>query len=189
MIVGILLAAGAGHRFGGQKLLVPLAGEVPMVIKAARSLGAAVDKTLAVVRPGEDELARILAMEGVAVTACANADQGMGVSLAEGVKASPEADGWVIALGDMPFIRVQTHRRVVAELVRGTLLVAPTYQGRRGHPVGFANALGRELCQLEGDRGARTLLRRHRERLTLFDCPDAGILRDIDVPADLDAPR
>jgi molybdenum cofactor cytidylyltransferase len=68
MIVGILLAAGVGRRFGVQKLLYPVEDGVPMVVKAARNLDGAVDRTLAVVRPGEDRVARLLEAEGVEVS-------------------------------------------------------------------------------------------------------------------------
>jgi molybdenum cofactor cytidylyltransferase len=96
-----------------------------------------------------------------------------------------EADGWLIALGDMPFIRPQTYLQVAEELIGGALLVAPTYAGQRGHPVGFSGTLGPELCRLSGDRGAQSLLRRYRKELKLFSCRDPGIVYDIDVPGDL----
>ena len=185
MITGILLAAGAGRRFGGQKLLQPLADGVPVVIKAARSLSGAVDQVVAVIRPGEHQLARLLAAQGATITVYPTADQGMGTSLAWGVCASADADGWLVALGDMPFIRARTSQQIAEQLRHGALLAAPTYAGRRGHPVGFARIFGARLRRLSGDRGARTLLRQYQECLTLVSTTDPGILLDIDLPEDL----
>lgn len=186
MIAGVLLAAGSGRRFGGQKLLRPLADGVPVAIQSTRRLRGAVDRMVAVIRPGEHRLAALLAAEDADVTVCPGADQGMGTSLAWGVRACSDADGWLIALGDMPFIRTRTSRRIAEQLMRGALLVVPTYAGRRGHPVGFARIFGDRLRQLNGDCGARTLLQQYRKQLTLVACSDPGILLDIDVPKDLE---
>src|SRR5262249_55645237 len=104
MITGILLAAGAGTRFGGRKLLHPLPDGVPVGIAALRNLASAVASVVVVVRPGDHDLRTLLASEGASVVECKDAAQGMGHSLAAGVAESSTADGWVIALGDMPRI-------------------------------------------------------------------------------------
>jgi molybdenum cofactor cytidylyltransferase len=103
-IVGILLAAGRGTRFGSDKRLYPLSDGTPMAVAAARNLRPACDRLIAVLRPGSETLAGLLAAEGCETVVCAEADSGMGHTLAAGVRASPEALGWVVALADMPFI-------------------------------------------------------------------------------------
>ena len=114
-VAGILLAAGAGSRFGGGKLLHPLQGAA-IGVHAARHMQAAGLWVTAVVRPGSDELVRLLQNEGVAVTVCATAADGMGVSLAHGIAQTSlrenEAAGWVVALADMPRIRPATIRQI-----------------------------------------------------------------------------
>ncbi len=70
-------------------------------------------------------------------------------------------------------------------LVAGRDLVAPSYQGRRGHPVGIARRFREDLLAFDGDRGAGPLLKRHAETLTLIQCEGPGILLDIDTPNDL----
>src|SRR5215470_1064786 len=137
MIAGVLLAAGAGTRFGGRKLLFPLSGGTPLAVAAVRNLKSAVPRVVAVVRAGDDELKLLLERERVAVIECADADRGMGHSLAAGVGAESRADGWVIALGDMPYILPTTIGAVVHALERGAELVVPAFAGQRGHPVGF----------------------------------------------------
>lgn len=185
MIVGILLAAGSGSRFGGAKLLAPLADGTPVGVRSARVLAGAVDRALAVVRPEDTVLARLLAEEGLEVKAFPGAAEGMGASLAFGVAAAPGADGWLVALADMPWVRIET-ARAVAELLRGGALVAaPSRAGRRGHPVGFGIRLISELLGLRGDRGAREILSRHAGRLTLLEVADDGIFMDVDELQDL----
>lgn len=186
-VVGILLAAGSSRRFGSNKLLAPLADGTPLAVAAASRLIAAVPGSIAVVRPGDDALAALLAGEGLRIVECAEAEWGMGHSLAAGVAAAHAADAWLIALADMPSIKISTIAGLVARLHAGSALVAPFHTGRRGHPVGFAAGFGAELLSLRGDAGARYLLARHASSLTRLDVDDPGILVDVDIPGDLPA--
>ena len=184
MITGILLAAGAGTRFGGDKLRFPLPDGTPIGVKAARNLLSAVDQGIAVVRPSDRQLAHLLEMEGFRVAFCPNADAGMGTSLAFGVTAAQDTDGWLIALADMPFIRPDTIRAIAGLIRAGAPVAAPRHQGRRGHPVGFARAFFHDLAQLSGDRGAHPLLAAHAARIQALECEDPGIFADIDTRSD-----
>ncbi len=183
-IAGILLAAGAGTRFGGGKLLHLLDG-VAIGVCSARNMLAAGLPVTAVVRPGSDELARLLQSEGVMVTVCSAAAEGMGVSLAHAVAQTRAAAGWVVALADMPQIKPQTIRQIAEAVKQGALLAAPAHRGERGHPVAFGAQLLNELLVLGGDEGARALIRKHRAQLQLMTCDDPGTVYDIDSRADL----
>ena len=186
-IVGILLAAGAGSRFGGEKLLHPLEDGVAIAAHAARNLLAATSEVIAVVRWGDFPLSDMLEQEGCQVTMFKDAAQGMGASLAHGVAQARGVDGWVIALADMPRIAPETIGKVIAALQEGALIAAPSLKGERGHPVGFGAPLQGELVALTGDQGARAVLERHREAVKLLECDDPGILLDIDSKSDLNA--
>lgn len=181
----ILLAAGRARRFGADKLMHPLAGQ-PMACISAATLQQVLP-TIAVVRPEQQPLIEQLAAQGVPTIPLAGSNGGMGMSIAAGVTARADAKGWLIALADMPFIQPETTARVVAALQNGSAIAAPVYQGQRGHPVGFSAAFGEALRALHSDAGARELLQRHAAEITLIACDDAGILADIDTPADLPA--
>jgi len=185
VIVGILLAAGSGSRFGSHKLLHPLPNGTPLAVAALHNLAQGVDEVIAVVRPGDTELIQLLAREHARVLPCANAEQGMGASLACGIRAAPDAAGWIIALADMPFVPGEIVSTLATRLKAGDAIVAPAYLGQRGHPVGFSNAFYPALAVLSGDRGARHLLDLHAEQLRLTAVNEPGILRDIDTPEDL----
>ena len=185
VIVGVLLAAGAGSRFGGDKLLAPLPDGTPLGVRAARTLRRGVDRALAVVRPEDSALAALLEAEGLEIAPFPGAEDGMGASLAFGVSSVPEADGWVVALADMPFVQRETVENVAERLRSGAWIAAPSRQGRRGHPVGFSRVLFAELTGLGGDRGARVLLERYASRVELLESEDAGIFLDIDTLRDL----
>jgi len=184
-IVGILLAAGASRRFGADKLTHILPDGNLVAVRACRNLLAGTDGVLAVVRPGSEELTALLQAEGAEVRICTDAERGMGASLVFGIRARPDAAGWLIALADMPWIEPATISKVANTLRSGATIAAPCWQGRRGHPVGFSRNLGPELVALSGDEGAKTVIQAHLDQLRLVDCDDAGVLRDIDKPEDL----
>ncbi len=184
-IVGLLLAAGASRRFGRDKLLHRLVDGRPMAVAAAESLLPACDRVIAVVRPDRETLSSRLKAAGCVIIEAAKADEGMGASLAEGVRASPQAAGWILALADMPFIQPASHQAVASHLRAGTSLTATLYQGRRGHPVGFSHTWFAQLAKLSGELGGRTILERHADQLLLCPVDDPGVLRDIDHPGDL----
>ncbi|HET7158677.1 MAG TPA: nucleotidyltransferase family protein [Burkholderiales bacterium] len=184
-IVGILLAAGAGTRFGGGKLVHPLDDGVAIAVHAARNLITAGLHVVAVVRPADPQLANMLKAEGCTVTPCAESEQGMGHTLAHGIATSADAAGWVVALADMPHIQPATIAAVAAAIKEGALIAAPRYHGVRAHPVGFAASLSDELLDLTGDSGARALLQRHASDVRLIETDDPGVMLDIDRKSDL----
>ncbi|MDN0085238.1 nucleotidyltransferase family protein [Crenobacter sp. SG2305] len=184
-IVGILLAAGTGSRFGGDKLSHRLPDGTPMAVASAARLLPVCVRVVAVLRPGRDDLAAALTAAGCEIVFCQEAEGGMGHSLAAGVCATADAASWIIALADMPFIATSSHAAVAAALQAGASLAATQCQGRRGHPVGFARTWQAQLATLTGDQGGKTLLEQHRLTLTLCPVDDPGVLWDIDHPQDL----
>ena len=184
-IVGLLLAAGSSRRFGANKLIQPLPDGRSVAVHSCRNLLAGTGNVLAVVRQESGPLAACLRDEGAEVMEFAGADLGMGASLAFAVRSSAEAAGWLVALADMPWIRPMTVGLLVDAMGRGAALVAPVYQGRRGHPVGFSAVFRDRLISLSGDEGARSFLTEHAQVLTLREVDDPGILRDVDLPEDL----
>jgi molybdenum cofactor cytidylyltransferase len=183
--VGVLLAAGAGSRFGGDKLLAPLRGQ-PLVLHAINALRPAVSHIIAVVRPGSDQLTALLTQAGVQVAICEQAADGMGLSLACAARLAPTDANLLVALGDMPAVRPGTIERVTAALAAGAAIAVPSHGGRRGHPVGFAAWLVPALQALTGDQGARGLLREHAQAVLDIPVDDPGVLVDVDTRADLD---
>jgi molybdenum cofactor cytidylyltransferase len=187
-IVGLLLAAGSATRFGSDKLSYHLPHGVPIAVQAARHLRAVTPTFFAVVKPGTDELAGRLKDEGGQIVVCERAAEGMGASLACAVRAAGKADGYLVALADMPFVRASSATAVRDALAAGAPLAAPYWRARRGHPVGISGAFFEELLACRGDEGAKALLRENEARLVKVPVGDPGVLRDIDTPGDLTPP-
>ena len=188
----IVLAAGQGSRFVGtsHKLAQPL-GESSVL---GTTLRHAIASQLHVVVVTTDRFAgearqSVAARDVVVVPEAGSGESsqlGMGYSIAAGVRASATSAGWIMLPADMPLLQPATLQAVARQLDRHPVAYAQ-YQGRRGHPVGFAAELYSELVALSGDEGARRLVARYPAFGIELD--DAGILADIDTEADLGAIR
>lgn len=190
-MIGILLAAGFSRRFGASnKLLQPVADGRPIALAAAQNLIQAIPTCIAVVRPENTVLATLLQHAGLTVFACKESEQEMADSLSAAIRFSANFEaashGFVIALADMPYIQPATIRTVANRLNSSESIIIPTYHGQRGHPVGFAAKYRSELENLQGDEGARSIVKRYADAVCLLACEDAGILADIDTPQDLE---
>jgi molybdenum cofactor cytidylyltransferase len=185
--VGILLAAGRGARFDPSgtrnKLLQTLNTGELVVVASARNLRSALPDVIAVVRPGASAVARELLSNGCEVSECPTAEYGMGESLVHALSRAPHAAGWVVALGDMPFVEAATITALVRAIRDGADIAVPTLNGRRGNPVAFCRVHLPRLMELHGDQGARSLLKSF--PVTEVEVADHGIVRDIDNEADL----
>jgi len=144
-------------------------------------------RTLGVEIEGLSALAAALRDAGAMVIESERAHEGMGVTLATGVATAAEADGWVVALADMPWIAPATIAAVAARVRDGASVVAPVHRGNRGHPVGFGREHQAALEALTGDEGARGLVASQRTVLELLDVQDPGVLLDVDHGDDLSA--
>ena len=188
MIVGILLAAGKGTRFGSQKLLARLPGGDTVVETSARVLQGALTRVVAVTA-AENAVAKALRACGCEVVINPRADEGMGTSIAAGVAATVattgDTEGWLIALGDMPYVLPATMAKLHTTLVRDGGIVVPTYQAKRGHPVGFHVRFRAALVGLEGDAGAKKIVAAHHREVNFLAVNDSGVIADIDTPADM----
>ncbi len=127
------------------------------------------------------------ALDGLDVSIADNADyaKGLSTSLRAGVAALPaNVAGAVVCLGDMPLVEPAVIDRLIAAFnpTEGRLICVPTYDGKLGNPVLWGREFFAEICQLSGDRGARSLLDAHSEKLVEIPVADEAVLTDIDTP-------
>jgi len=185
-VAGLLLAAGAGRRFGGPKALAEIDGE-PLVLRALKALRAAGCSPVRVVLgAAADEDAALLPDPAEAVRA-EDWETGMGASLKAGLAALEATEGPVAALVhlvDLPWAGPGVLARVAAHASDGTVARA-AYDGVPGHPVLLGRRWWAEIADTaHGDRGARDWLAT-RTDLRLVECGDLGSGRDVDRRADL----
>jgi len=183
--VGILLAAGQSRRFGSNKLLYPLTDNTPMLLVAAQTLVSVLPESITVISPALMPYTDQLEQLGMRVIVNEHANRGMGSSIACGILASQEATAWLIALADMPCIKIETITRLASKLKDGADMVAPVIEQQRGHPVGFNQRYKDELIALNDDVGARHIIANHQNQLELVPTNDAGVIIDVDQASDI----
>jgi len=184
-IAGVLLAAGKSTRMGSNKLLTPVSGK-PMIRLSAEALLASSAGPVLVVTGHEREHVEA-ALEGLDVRFIDNPAyaSGLASSLKAGLAALPkDADGVVVALGDMPLVAGRHVNRLIAAFSpaeRRTIIV-PVHGGERGNPVLWGREHFQEMLSLEGDRGAKSLMDKHEDQITEIAMRSDAVLADFDTP-------
>ena len=189
----VVLAAGRGTRFGGpgHKLAQRLDDAPGDDSVLARTLRHAIATRLPVVVVTTAALApeahRLVAAKDVVTLPERDASGrplpvGMGHSIAAGVSATGDADGWLVLPADMPLVQSATISAVAQGLERYPVCYAQ-YRGMQGHPVGFGTELYSELTALRGDEGAKRIVARYAAQPIAVD--DPGVHVDIDTVEDL----
>jgi len=189
----LVLAAGAGTRFGGGKLLAPWRGGrlIDAALAAAfsapvRAVTVVWGADAAVAQAARDWAARADVDRRLRLVEARAHAQGLSASLKAGAASlTPDSAGAFVFLGDMPRIPVEIFARLTRALETGALAAAPVFAGRRGHPVLLGASLLTALDGLTGDRGAGALLRELGAGLALIETTDDGVVFDIDENGDL----
>lgn len=191
-MAAVVLAAGQGRRFGGDKLLQPIKG-APMLSHVLSAVRAArLDEIIVTVRPHDAPLAAVVkaALSGGdtpwRLVEVSQADQGLSQSLQAGIAAvRQDAAATLVVLGDMPFVQPATLRRLCDAWRAGTLAVVPTHGGRPGNPVLLSRTLFPAVADVRGDMGARQLWQGLTRGVTRLEVGDPGIHQDIDFQENL----
>lgn len=183
VIAAIVLAAGTATRMGQPKQLLNWGGQPLIRVVAEHVLAASLDQVLVVVGHAQAAVTDALHDLPVQIVHNPHYTEGQSTSLKTGVAAlSSEVTAALVVLGDQPFVTSTIIDTIVTTWRSSqTPIVAPSYQGQRGHPVLFACSLFPELLAIAGDQGARSLLQRHRSALQLIPFDDQRPLIDIDT--------
>ena len=184
----LLAAAGAGCRFGSDKLRLPVDGR-PMGVHALELLSKAPFDLRAMVTSAEKGYLIVAAeTEGFSVVINPAPERGMSSSVRLGTERILEADafdGILYAVADQPNLSLDTVMRLIRAFDEAPLCIwAPEAEGKRGNPVIFPASLFEELLQVAGDRGGRQVIEAHRSLLRTIPV-DPAELKDIDMKEDM----
>jgi molybdenum cofactor cytidylyltransferase len=190
-IGGLVLAAGAGRRFGGPKQLADLDG-APLLQHAVDAILAvpAIEPVRVVLGAAGDRIRAAVDFGAAEPLVCDDWAEGMAASLRCGVRALGDCDWVVVTLGDQPLVTPQVIAAVIdraAGAPPGVAAVRATYGGEPGHPVALGRPIIASIAELRGDVGARELLVRAATRTV-----EVGRLcrpDDVDTPEDLEVLR
>ncbi len=186
-VSAILLAAGAGSRFGGGKLLAKL-NDMPLVEHVLVALEASpVDKTVVVVGADAKRLREVCEPYGFLIVENPEWTRGQSTSVRAGLRAlGPEARAAVVLLADQPLVGADAVKRLVEAFEGGAKVAVAAYGGEPRNPVLFSREVWPLLeAELSGDEGARPFLRRHRDLVTRVPCDEVGDPVDVDTAEDL----
>lgn len=182
-----MLAAGGSSRMGRPKALLPLEAGTILSRVTERVLLAQIDRLVLVLGHEAEAVragARLPADPRLHIVVNTGWGEGLASSLRAGLEACPGSDALVVALGDQPEVLPETIDRLVAAWRKGARIAAVSHAGRVSHPVLFDRSLFPALGLLQGDVGARGILKAHREEVVRVEGPP---LRDLDTPADYQA--
>jgi molybdenum cofactor cytidylyltransferase len=184
--LGIVTAAGAAERFGSQKLLANVGGS-PLLERTIRSLlDGGVDRVVVVLGPGSTAIRKevpALSDRRVGIETNAHPERGMFSSIQAALRDA-KGDPLVVLPGDMPYVEPAT----VAALLQkseGDRIVSPRFDGKRGHPVVVPGKYRTEILEAGGEVTLHDILKAHAGERVDMDVYDRGVVRDVDVPADL----
>jgi len=179
----LVLAAGAGSRFGGSKLTSDFRGR-PLIHWALDAASKTKVETITVVVGAPDDplidAISAFAEPRVTIVRCADSWRGQSASLKCGLRSLPaDASAAIIFLGDMPLVSRSLAQQLLDAVLAGSAAALPSCRGLPAHPVAFARDLFEQICAIEGDRGARALLERVPGRLHV-QTTDPGSTFDVD---------
>jgi len=190
-VAGVLLAAGAGSRFGGggpPKVLHLFHGRPLLTWPLAALRGGGLAHVVVVLGARADEVAAGVALGDAQVVCCDDWADGVSASLRAGVRvaAARGADAVVVALADQPLLDARAVARLIAARSPSHLdALRATYAGVPGHPTLLESSTFEAIEDLHGDAGARALLTFPAARVGLVACDGLGHPDDADTPAAL----
>lgn len=184
-IAAIVLAAGQSRRMGAaNKLLLDIDGRAMVAGVVDEVSRAPVEAVYVVTGHEHERVAEALGRRDVRLVANPGFASGIAGSLRRGLEALPaDIEGAVICLGDMPDVRAEHVGRLIAAFdpIEGREICVPVHGGRRGNPVLWGRHFFPEMCEVQGDVGARHLIGEHAERVCEVPVDDGAVLVDLDT--------
>lgn len=178
-INGILLGAGNSRRFSGNKLLYCINGK-PMILNAVEKASQIPFHALYLVTRTEN-LPREIYDFPVKILENLQSEKGISTSIHRGLEEG-EADGYFFMVCDQPFLSIESIGKVVEEFKKGGhSIICLKWKDKLGNPVIFSNQFKKELMDLTGDCGGKTVMMRHFQETGFVEARSEKELMDIDT--------
>ena len=191
MISAVILAAGESRRMGKQnKLLLPVGGEALLVKLVTSVCASDVGQVLVVIGHEAEEIRRELNELPLNFVYNPNFREGMTTSIKYGVKeVSHECDGFLICLGDMPFINTSEINKLIHAYVKNRikgkgLIVVPVFKRQRGNPVLFSIEFRNDILEHKKESGCKGVIMNNPESVKEIEMDDDKMLLDVDTIED-----
>jgi molybdenum cofactor cytidylyltransferase len=185
LVAAIILSAGASSRMGRPKALLPYREGTFLEHLIQVTRHPRVGVTRVVLGAGADEIRKIAKLDFSMVVLNAKWEQGQLSSICEGIRSleSVETDGIVLCPVDHPLVSARLVNDLIGQFyLNRKSIVAPTFNGRRGHPVIFSSALYGELLAAPADKGARAVVWAHSADVLEVPTDEEGVVLNINDP-------
>jgi molybdenum cofactor cytidylyltransferase len=182
-VSAILLGAGESKRMGVDKLSLPWGKETVLDHCLETLLKSEVKEVIVVLSPRDKMLKGLSQRRKVKAVVNPLFRKGMSTSIRRGLQTiHPNHQGILIALGDQPYLKMRTINALIRTFGQGKEgIILPSFQGRMGHPVIFHNKYKKELLNLKGDVGGRSIIEKHPEDVRVVPVKSEGVVKDIDT--------
>lgn len=183
MVSIVILAAGTSSRLGRPKQLLDLGGEPLLRHVVRNALASRAREVVLVLGSQAEEIAAAVGELGQRTVINPDFAEGQSTSLKAGVRAiAPNAQGMIVMLGDQPTVTpVLLNRLISAFEATGAYIVQPMYGETPGNPVLIDRDYFPELLEIEGDQGAREVIKAHRRDTYRMPWPDEPPPGDVDT--------
>jgi len=187
-MAAIILAAGASRRMHGRDKLLEKVDGAPILARIIALAQANCDPVLVCLPPDRPERARLVGAAQAQPIPVSDPARGMGVSLAAGIQSVGESvEEVMVLLGDMPDLTGRDVQilQAAARDNPGALVIRGT-DARQipGHPVIFRRPLFEALSRLQGEDGARALIRANQQHVVMVALTKSHATTDLDTPED-----
>jgi len=187
MDIGIvILAAGSSTRLGRPKQLISTKGVTLLehTISCCQILARSIHVVSGAMREKVEEIAL---QNGANVIFNPDFKLGIGYSIAAGINnVGDHVDGIIIVLVDQPFLTEEVMQNIVRKAIENPdTIITCTYREGSGPPAFFPRKYFCELSKLNGDEGAKTIIKKHLIEVLHIPCYKGDI--DVDVVDDLQA--
>jgi molybdenum cofactor cytidylyltransferase len=182
-ISAILLGAGKSKRMGVDKLSLPWGRKTVLEHCFEALVRSEANEVIVVLGIRNKKLKSLFRKRKVKTVVNPFFNSGMSTSIQRGLQAlHPSFHGVLIALGDQPYLKTRTINGLIHAFEKGKRgIVVPSFRGRRGHPVIFHGRYKKELLDLKGDVGGRSIIERHPEDVRLVPVKSIGVVKDVDT--------
>lgn len=175
------MASGFSRRINTDKLVLDFRGKpiIERVIKAIKKSD--IDEIIMVYR--EDTIKEIALRNSIKAIPNYKAELGQSQSIKLGIKnASKDTNGFMFFVGDQPFLNSITINKLIKVFKDGSHpIVVPNYNGKRGNPVIFSSSFKKDLLNITGDQGGRSIITKNHDKVEFVNFKNEAIGKDIDT--------
>ena len=183
MISAILLAAGQSKRMVGENKLTKEIKGIPLIKLSVKNiLASSIDELIIVLGHQKEIIEKLIDKnEKIKFVFNKNFENGMASSIKVGINNLPKnTKAFFICLGDMPNIKKNIYNDLI-KYVENKEIIIPNYKGQQGNPVLFSISMKKEIMSIQGDIGARKILKTNKNKLLNIEINDQSITKDFNT--------